>query len=325
SLGNTLAPQVIAEKNGAEILRLWAASSDFTEDLRIGQDIIKANVEAYRRLRNTIRFMLANLAGFSEQERISYGEMPELEKYALALLAKVDGQVRGAYEDFDFGRVHSVLFNFCTNDLSSFYFDVRKDSLYCDSLTSVRRRSVRTVIDNIFRRVVTWYAPILCFTMEEAWLARFTGDDESVHLQTFFDVPPEWFSVGLIERWGNIRQIRRVVTGALEIARADKKIGSSLEASPRIYIEGGFKKEFFDSLDLAEACITSTVKLEYAGRPVDRPENNFSLPDVPNIFVVFGSATGTKCARCWRVLEETRADTHLCNRCSGAVAALEPA
>ena len=173
SLGNTLAPQVIAEKNGAEILRLWAASSDFTEDLRIGQDIIKANVDAYRRLRNTIRFMLANLAGFDEKERIGIDEMPELERFMLARLAELDAQVREGYAAFDFNRVTATLFNFCTNDLSAFYFDIRKDVLYCDARDAPRRRAARTVMDEIFRRIVTWFAPILCFTMEEAWLSRF--------------------------------------------------------------------------------------------------------------------------------------------------------
>src|SRR5947208_7271441 len=191
SLGNTLAPQVIAEKNGAEILRLWAASSDFTEDLRIGQDIIKANVEAYRRLRNTIRFMLANLSGFGEKERSEHAKMPELERCMLARLAELDAVVRNAYENFDFGLVNSTLFNFCTNDLSAFYFDIRKDALYCDPASAPRRRAARTVIDEIYRRIVTWFAPILCFTMEEAWTTRF-GMGESVHLHDFFPAPQEW-------------------------------------------------------------------------------------------------------------------------------------
>src|ERR1700760_258647 len=200
SLGNTLAPQVIAERNGAEILRLWAASSDFTEDLRIGDDIIKANVEAYRRLRNTIRFMLANLSGFSEKERIGHGQMPELERFMLARLAELDGIVRKAYENFDFGLVNSTLFNFCTNDLSAFYFDIRKDALYCDPADAVRRRSTRTVTDEIFRRIVTWFAPILCFTMEEAWTTRF-GAETSVHLHDFIAVPADWKNPDLIARW----------------------------------------------------------------------------------------------------------------------------
>ena len=316
SLGNTLAPQVIAEKNGAEILRLWAASSDFTEDLRIGQDIIKANVEAYRRLRNTVRFMLANLAGFDEKERIDYREMPELERYMLARLAELDAIVRKAYAEFDFGLVNSTLFNFCTNDLSAFYFDVRKDSLYCDSMTSVRRRSARTVIDEIFRRVVTWYAPILCFTMEETWTTRF-GMNDSVHLQDFLPTPADWKKPELEMKWIVIRGARSVVTGALELARADKKIGSSLEACPVVYAA---EPKLFTEIPFAEILITSGVEIRHLN---EAPADAFALPN-GNVRVEFRRASGEKCARCWQVLEEVKAhpDTHLCNRCTDAVAAL---
>jgi len=318
SLGNTLAPQVIAEKNGAEILRLWAASSDFTEDLRIGQDIIKANVEAYRRLRNTIRFMLANLSGFSEKERIEHAKMPELERFMLARLAELDGIVRKAYENFDFGLVNSTLFNFCTNDLSAFYFDIRKDALYCDAASGPRRRATRTVIDEIFRRIVTWFAPILCFTMEEAWTTRF-GMDESVHLNDFFAAPKEWDNAELIQKWSRIRELRRVVTGALELARADKIIGSSLEAAPLLGVADAADKTLFETIDLAEITITSTASVEVVGNF----DGFYTLPEIKGAGAKFAKADGRKCARCWRVLEETRTDTHLCNRCTDAVA--EPA
>jgi isoleucyl-tRNA synthetase len=320
SLGNTLAPQVIAEKNGAEILRLWAASSDFTEDLRIGDDIIKANVEAYRRLRNTVRFMLANLSGFSEKERIEHSKMPELERYMLARLAELDVIVRKAYESFDFGLVNSTLFNFCTNELSAFYFDIRKDSLYCDPLDSVRRRSVRTATDEIFRRIVTWFAPILCFTMEEAWTLRF-GMDQSVHLNDFLPAPSEWANADLVKKWSRIRELRRVVTGALELARADKSIGSSLEAAPVLVVESDADKALFEAIDLAEITITSVASVEIAAGLGDL----YAIPEIKGAGARFVKASGAKCARCWRVLEETRTDTQLCNRCTDAVATLEPA
>ncbi|HKX64393.1 MAG TPA: isoleucine--tRNA ligase [Rhizomicrobium sp.] len=320
SLGNTLAPQVIAEKNGAEILRLWAASSDFTEDLRIGQDIIKANVEAYRRLRNTIRFMLANLSGFDEKERIEFSKMPELERYMLARLAELDAIVRKGYENFDFGLVNSTLFNFCTNDLSAFYFDIRKDSLYCDAASSARRRSARSVTDEIFRRIVTWFAPILCFTMEEAWTTRF-GMGQSVHLNDFFAAPKAWADAQLVKKWTRIRELRRVVTGVLELARADKSIGSSLEAAPVLMVCDAADKALFESIDLAEIAITSRASVESAASL----DGFFAIAEIKGAGAKFAKAGGAKCARCWRVLEETRADTHLCNRCTGAVAALEPA
>ena len=316
SLGNTLAPQVIAEKHGADILRLWAASSDFTEDLRIGQDIIKSNAEAYRRLRNTIRFMLANLAGFDEKERIAPDKMPELERMMLARLAELDAQVRDGYAAFDFNRVAATLFAFCTNELSAFYFDIRKDVLYCDAAAAPRRRAARTVMDDIFRRIVTWFAPILCFTMEEAWLSRFPGEEESVHLHDFFAVPKVWANPGLIEKWKRVRDLRRVVTGALEIARADKKIGSSLEAMPFLILENESDAEILASIPFEEIVITSGVEIEAvaSGAPSD-----FSLPDVPGVHVRFEPARGGKCERCWRVLPEVQGRaSHLCNRCTDA-------
>ncbi len=320
SLGNTLAPQVIADKNGAEILRLWAANSDFTEDLRIGQDIIKSNVEAYRRLRNTIRFMLANLSGFDEAERIGIAQMPELERYMLARLAELDATVRKAYAAFDFGLVNSTLFNFLTNDLSSFYFDIRKDALYCDAKSSIRRRSARTVTDEIFRRIVTWFAPILCFTMEEAWTTRF-GTDASVHLNDFFPAPAAWTDPALVARWSRIRELRRVVTGVLELARANKDIGSSLEASPTLYLTDPADRALFKTVSLAEIAITSGAAVEV----VADLDGLYALPDVKGAAAKFAPAPGEKCARCWMVLEETRPDTHLCNRCTDAVAQLETA
>ena len=318
SLGNTLAPQVIAEKNGAEILRLWAASSDFTEDLRIGQDILKANVEAYRRLRNTIRFLLANLAGFDEKERIDVGQMPELERFMLAKLAELDVQVRESYAGFDFNRVTATLFNFCTNEVSAFYFDIRKDVLYCDAASAVRRRAARTVMDEIFRRIVTWFAPIMCFTMEEAWLSRFP-EAESVHLETFFAVPSSWANPALIEKWKRVRELRRVVTGALELERAAKKIGSSLEAAPTLYIADKADADILRSIPFDEVAITSGIGIVSGGGP----GTAFTLPDVKGVAVIANLSPGGKCERCWRVLTEVgthKNHPHLCDRCDAAVA-----
>jgi len=317
SLGNTLLPQVIADKNGADILRLWAASSDFTEDLRIGQDIIKANVDAYRRLRNTIRFMLANLSGFEESERIDYAQMPELERFMLAKLAELDALVREGYNEYDFNRVFTTLFGFCTNELSAFYFDIRKDSLYCDPASAPRRRAARTVIDEIFRRAVTWLAPILCFTMEEAWLLRFPKE-ESVHLHTFFETPAEWANEALIKKWDRIRDLRRVVTGALEIVRAAKTIGASLEAAPVLYVTDKSDADLFATVDLAEIAITSDAQIKTGAAPADA----FTLPDVVGAAAAFHPAEGAKCARCWRILPEVGANSahpDLCNRCAEAI------
>ncbi len=317
SLGNTTAPQKVAEQNGAEILRLWAASSDFTEDLRIGPEIIKANVDGYRRLRNTIRFMLANLAGFDESERIGVSEMPELERFILARLAELDAAVRDGYKEYDFNRVYTTLFNFATTDLSAFYFDIRKDALYCDTKRASRRRAARTVLDALFTRLVTWLAPVLCFTMEEAWTLRFPGEAESVHLQLFPETPAGWKNDALLTKWDRIRDLRRVVTGALELKRRDKVIGASLEAAPTLFVETKEDAALFDTLDLAEIAITSAAKVVAGAAPADA----FRLPDVAGAGVSFAMAEGEKCARCWMILPEVGKQAHpdLCNRCAEAV------
>ena len=321
SLGNVISPQSVAEKNGADILRLWAASTDFTADLRIGQDVIQASADAYRRLRNTIRFMLANLEGFSDKEKVAPKDMPELERYMLARIAELDAQVRHGYEHFDYNGVFTSLFNFCTNDLSAFYFDIRKDALYCDAASSTRRKSTRTVIDAIFRHVVTWLAPVLCFTMEEAWLLRFPGENESVHLHTFPEAPKEWHDEKLVQKWARVRELRRVVTGALEIARRDKVIGASLEARPVLFVNADDAK-LMDGIDLGEIAITSHAVVSTHDAPADA----FKLSDVEGASVVFHHAEGDKCARCWMILPEVGSHPKhpdLCNRCSAAVDALE--
>ena len=299
SLGNVVAPQDVIRQSGAEILRLWAMSSDYADDLRIGPDIIKANVESYRKLRNTLRFLLGNLAHYEPSLAVPYAEMPELERYMLTRLAELDGQVRAGYEAFDFKRIFHALFNFCVNDLSAFYFDIRKDALYCDPHSSVTRRAALTVLDAAFSALTAWLAPMLCFTMEEAWLNRFPDDKGSVHLRQFPAIPAEWRNEALAEKWRKVRAVRRVVTGALEIERKERRIGSSLEAAPKVYIaDRRPPRTRSTGIDLAEIAITSGVSLtDGAG-----PEGAFRLDDVPGVAVVFAAAQGRKCARSWKIL-----------------------
>jgi isoleucyl-tRNA synthetase len=323
SSGNGILPQDIANKNGADIFRLWVASSDFTQDIRMGTDIIQASVDGYRRLRNTIRFMLANLSGFDDREKVTREEMPELERYMLAQLAELDVLVRNGYTKYDFNGVFTALFAFCTNDLSAFYFDIRKDVLYCDAVSSKHRRAARTVTHEIFRHVVTWLAPILCFTMEEAWLLRFPGDGESVHLQVFPHVPKTWRDDALVAKWTRIRTLRRVVTGALEIARRDKVIGASLEARPVLFVSADDAK-LLEGVDLGEIAITSHAAVSTHAPPPDA----FRLDDVEGVAAVFHHAQGDKCARCWMILPEVGQDPKhpdLCNRCAEAVEGREAA
>ncbi|MDC7789352.1 isoleucine--tRNA ligase [Rhodoplanes sp. TEM] len=304
SLGNTVAPQDLIKQHGADIVRLWVGSCDYWDDQRIGPEIIKTTVDTYRKLRNTLRWMLGNLAHFRDEDRVKVERMPPLERYMLHRLAELDATVREAYANFDYKRIFAVLSQFMTVDLSAFYFDVRKDALYCDPISSLTRKSCLTVLDHVFRCTVTWLAPILCFTAEEAWLARYAGTDGSVHLETFPDVPESWRNEGLAETWRKARAVRRVVTGALELERAAKRIGSSLEADPLVYVGNDDLFRAVVDLDLAEICITSGAQLlEGKG-----PEEAFRLPDVPGVAVLPRRAEGRKCARSWKITPTVGAD-----------------
>lgn len=316
---NAMDPQKIIKQSGAETIRLWVANSDFTEDMRVGPDIIKNATDAYRKLRNTLRFMVANLSDWdAEKEALPIEEMPEIDRWVLHRLVELDEEVRKGYANFQFNRVFNALFTFCTNDLSALYFDVRKDALYCDPPSSVRRRAVRTVLDALFDHLTIWLAPILVFTMEEVWLTRHKGENESVHLKTFPDVNADWRDEALAIKWRRLRDIRRVITGALEIERREKTIGSSLEANPVLYVSEAEDINLIKGLDVAELAITSGVAI------VDTvpPESAFRLEEVTGIAVSFQRAEGDKCGRCWMILPDVGSNPHhpdLCGRCSDAV------
>jgi isoleucyl-tRNA synthetase len=317
SLGNTIAPEQVIKQYGADILRLWVAQADYTADLRIGPEILKNTADSYRRLRNTMRFILGNLNDFSEAEKVAPEHMPELERWVLHRLAELDQVVRNGYVKYDFQGVFQQLFQFCTVDLSSVYFDIRKDVLYCDGEDSLERRSARTVLDMLFRRLTTWLAPMLCFTMEDVWLERMTGEDESVHLQDFPETPAEWFNAELSAKWAAIRRVRRVVTAALEVQRASKVIGASLEAAPVVHVEDAATLAALKSVDFADVCITSAVAL--TGDPA--PYEAFRLPEIPGVGVVFEMAEGDKCQRCWKILPDVGSHSHpgTCRRCDEAL------
>ncbi len=321
SLGNVVAPQTVVDQSGADILRLWVVSTDYSEDMRVGKEILKYQADAYRRLRNTLRYLLGALDGFQDSERLPAAELPELERWVLHRLWELDGTIRRAIEDYDFHTLSTALHNFCAVDLSAFYFDIRKDSLYCDRPDDPRRRAVRTVLDILFDHLTVWLAPILCFTAEEAWLARHgDGPDVSVHLQTFPAVPEGWRDDALAARWARLRDLRRVVTGAIELKRGEKQIGSSLQAHPVVHA-GADEAELLRSLDFAEICITSGLTVETGAAP----DGAFTLADVPGVGVVVASADGHRCDRCWRVLPEVgtvAAHPDLCNRCADAVDAV---
>jgi isoleucyl-tRNA synthetase len=320
SLGNGVSPQDVVSQSGADVLRLWVVASDYSADLRIGKEILKYQGDMYRRLRNTLRYLLGNLAGFTAREILPEKDMPELERWVLHRLAELDLVVRQSVADYDFHTMFTALHNFCAVDLSAFYFDVRKDSLYCDRPDAVVRRATRTVLDRVFDCLARWLAPMLCFTAEEAWLARHgDGAASSVHLQLFPTVPSGWRDPELAARWDKIRDLRRVVTGAIELERAQKRIGSSLQAEAEIFADADTVAAL-DGVDLAEICITSGGTL-HAGAP---PDGAFTLPDVTGIAVRIAVAAGEKCQRCWKVLPEVGTvpdHPELCIRCADAVAA----
>ena len=321
SLGNVTAPQEVIDKFGADILRLWVVSSDYSEDQRIGPEILKHQAEHYRRMRNTFRYLLGALDGFSKSETADAKDMPELERWVLHRLAQLDRVVRKAVDDFDFHTLFTEIHAFAAVDLSAFYFDVRKDALYCDKPSSPRRRAVRTVMDRVFSCLTAWLAPVLCFTAEEAWLHRggAVAEDkaESVHLRVFPAVPASWRDDALASKWEKIRDLRRVVTGALELERAAKRIGASLQASPTVYATAEHVAAL-DGLELAEIAITSGVELVVG----EGPSESFRLPDVAGVAVVSGLAEGQRCERCWKVLPEVGGHGKpLCLRCEEAVAA----
>jgi isoleucyl-tRNA synthetase len=304
SLGNVTAPQDVIKQSGADILRMWVCASDYADDLRIGPEILKTTVDTYRKLRNTIRWMLGNLAHFRVEDRIAREAMPELERLMLHRLAELDELVRKAYGDFDYKRIFAALNAFMTVDLSAFYFDVRKDALYCDPISSTTRKACLTVLDQIFRCTVLWLAPMLPFTTEEAWLARYPSDNASVHLELFPEILQAWRDEALAEKWHKVRLVRRVVTGALEIERANKRIGSSLEAAPVVYVSDTDLFGAIVDVDLAETCITSGATLVEGEGPPDA----FRLDDVRGVAVMPRRAVGRKCARSWKILASVGSD-----------------
>jgi isoleucyl-tRNA synthetase len=305
SLGNTTAPDEVADKFGADILRLWVMSSDTTEDLRIGPEILKQQAELYRRLRNTLRWVLGSLDGFTEAERVPVEQMPELERWVLHRLTEIDSKVRASVESYDWTGVYPDLHNFCAVDLSAFYFDIRKDAIYCDRPDSLRRRSARTVLDHLHRYLCTWLAPVLCFTAEEAWCARF-GDETSVHLEAFQTPPGDWHDDALATKWDTVRAIRRRITVPIEESRKTNAIGSSLQAAVELPLNAEHE-HLLDEAAWAEIAIVSSVRI---------------VPDTDEPLSKVTPASGDKCVRCWRVLPEVGSNAShpgLCLRCADAV------
>lgn len=320
SIGNTIVPEKIIQQYGADILRLWVAQTDYTADQRIGPEILKGVADSYRRLRNTLRFLLGALDQFSDDEKVDPADLPDLDAWVLHRVAELDVEVRKGYAAFDFQGVFQSIFTFATVDLSAFYFDIRKDVLYCDAGSAQSRRATRTVLDLLFTRLTTWLAPILVFTMEEVWLERFPGEGSSVHLVDIPETPAAWLNTDLAAQVEQMRQVRRVVTAALEIQRRDKVIGSSLEAAPVVHVEDAATLDMLRAVPFADICIASQLVLSADPAPAEA----FRLPEIPGVGVVFEKAEGDKCQRCWKILPDVGSHGHddVCGRCDDALNAL---
>ena len=317
SLGNVVAPQAIIKQNGADILRLWVVSSDYYNDLRIGPEIIKRMTDTYRRFRNTLRYLLGALDGFDPVEIVDYDTMPDLEKWILHRVAVLDRKIRSMTNAYDFHGIFTELHQFCNSDLSAFYFEIRKDVLYCDSPNSVERRACRTVMNELFSRLTAWLAPILCFTAEEAWQSRVNNIENSVHLRCYDSVPTNWYNLVIDQKWTTIRQVRQVVMSALEKARNDGAIGASLQAAPQVFVTLNMELAFAGQ-DVASLFITSEASIFTTPPPSDA----FRLDAVADVAVRFEKALGGKCARCWKIMPEVVSEDGICGRCENVVEAL---
>ena len=320
SKGNTVDPEVVIRESGAEIIRLWAAMIDYADDSRIGKTVLQTTSDAYRKLRNTIRYMLGALADFSPDEAVELADMPPLERFVLHRLWELDGQVRAAYQGYLFQDVIRPVTEFCQNELSSLFFDIRRDALYCDQPDSVRRRAARTVMQAAFERLTAWLSPLMPFTTEEAWLTRYP-DANSNCLRVIPDTPAEWRNDAEALRWAKVQAVVSTVTGALEVERREKRLGAALEAAPTVCMTIAELLEPFDGLDAAEVFRTSGATLVVG----EGPSTAFRLTDAPLVSVEPVRAEGHKCARCWRVLPEVAAPKFLCVRCDDAVTAWDAA
>ncbi|MEG8098794.1 isoleucine--tRNA ligase [Candidatus Liberibacter brunswickensis] len=302
SKGNVIFPKEIISEYGADILRFWVVNSDYHDDQRLGKNILQTNIDAYRKLRNTIRWMLGILEHDTRNEP-SINDMPSLERFMLHRITEIDKSIRESYDAFNFKAVVRHITNFANLELSAFYFDIRKDSLYCDCPSSLRRLSSIAVIKKICRLLIIWIAPILPFTAEEAWLSL-DSNAISVHLEQFPIIPTEWHDIQLYKQWEKILQLRKVVTSALEVERKLKHVGSSLETAPTIYITDSSLISNIEGQNIAEICITSDVTIINNEGPTDA----FRLPDIPNISVKCSKAEGKKCARSWRITKDVGSD-----------------
>jgi len=295
SLGNIISPEDILKKYGADILRIWVASSDYAEDLRIDHSILEQHAESYRKIRNTFRYILGNLNDKFQKvnfEKTDTTEFPELEQYMLHKIFVLNSKFNKYFELYNFHSLYKDLLNFCTLDLSAFYFDIRKDVLYCDPTDSIKRKSTIKFLNIVLEILLRWFAPILSFTSEEIYSLIKTDTNKSIHLEKFSDIPSKWHNNNLSNKWIELIKIRETCNSSIELKRASKEIGSSLEANLTINLSDKLI-ELTKGIDFSELCITS-------GAIIEKMTNN-EKNQSETVIVKTIKAEGQKCPICWKI------------------------
>ena len=311
STGNVISPNDILQKYGADILRIWASASDYTEDLRIDFNILDQHAESYRKIRNTFRFLLGNLQDKKTDldfTNLDISNWPELEIYMLHQIYELDKKIKNYFKEYSFHKLYKELLQFCSQDLSAFYFDIRKDALYCEPVNSKIRKASIKFLNITLDILLRWFAPIISFTTEEIYKIIY-NNEKSIHLENFSTIPEKWLNKSLGNKWNQLKLVRQVCNVAIEVKRTNKELGSSLEADLEIFLE----KKYLDlvkNIDLSEFCITSKAKAQILNGQKDL--ELFKLENIQGIGVLVKKAVGNKCPRCWKIFEES------CNRCKNA-------
>jgi len=308
STGNIIAPEDVLKKYGADILRTWVAASDYAEDLKLDYSILEQHAESYRKIRNTFRFLLGNLKDKKNNFDINSEEIkkwPELEQFILHQVYLLDKKFEIYFKEYNFHKLYKELANFCSLELSAFYFDIRKDTLYCDDFSSTKRKACINLLELILDIFLKWFAPILSFTTEEIFQIINQGQNSSIHLQAFPKIPKNWKNEKLFNKWEKFKVIRKVVNAAIEVKRSSKDIGSSLEADVEIYLKDDYL-EILKDIDLPENFITSKA---LAKKFIKNDYSLFKLDEVENVNVLVKKANGKKCPRCWKIFPGS------CKRC----------
>ncbi len=319
SLGNVVNPEDIINKSGADVLRLWVATTDYSEDMRIGAEVLNNLNDNYRRIRNTFRFILGNVGQLKSEDCLKYDELEEIDKYILARVYELYELRKLAIKKHSYHVFFKSLFEFCSVDLSAFYFDISKDILYCNLLTDKKRKCKTTILFHLYECLTSWYAPVLCHTMEEAWKTYKTLPLESVHLRGKANVSDDWLNKGLLKKWSKVKKVRRIVNTAIELARNEKKIGSSLEVEVSVLTNDISLTQIISSVSMNEICIVSSFEIKKKKESLDK--NHIAKVDnsVDDLNIYIYKTNKEKCLRCWQYKLEVKENNGLCNRCKNSV------